>query len=104
MIKIEYCKNCGQEIIFDTLVCPNCQQPLINTIKDSLDNSVKTGIFGIVLSIIPILGWIIGYRGLKKANLYNNKTGRLLNTISIFLGFISFFVNIYLYYKGYLNI
>lgn len=63
---MEYCKNCGQEIIFLTNICPNCKEPLKETVKDSIDNSVKIGIWAIVLGMIPLLGWIIGGTGIKE--------------------------------------
>lgn len=104
MIKIKYCENCGEEIFFDTNICPNCKKPLNVVVGHSEDNSVKISVWGIVLSIIPILGWIFGYKGLKKANLYNNSRAKTLSIIAICLATLVFFVNLYLTANGYIEI
>lgn len=97
---MKYCKNCGQEIIFDVQTCPNCKIHL-QTIEEETDSSTTFGVWAIILGLVPLFGWIIGGLGLKKAFQFNNKKGKLLNGIGIVLATISFLLNVYLMTNGY---
>ena len=98
---MRYCKNCGQELFFETLICPNCKEEITEVIKEVSDSSTTYGFWAIVIGVIPILGWIIGGIGYKKAKEFNNKRGKILNIIGIIIASVSFLINFYLVSEGY---
>ena len=90
-----FCKNCGQEISEDAVVCPHCG---VATEKfglvDKQPIAEKNGIAvaGFVCSFfIPILGWIFGGIGLSRANKRNGK-GKGFSIASLVIATIMFFV------------
>ena len=90
-----FCKNCGQEISEEAVVCPHCG---VATEKFRLEDKQpiveKNGIAvaGFVCSFfIPILGWIFGGIGLSRANKRNGK-GKGFSIASLVIATIMFFV------------
>lgn len=101
---MKYCPNCGTEIIFKTDICPNCKMELKETLTEKVDSSTTYGVWAIVLGVIPLLGWIVGGIGLKKAREFDNKKGQKLNIIGLIIATLCFFLNLYLVSNGYIVI
>lgn len=96
---MKYCKNCGELIIFDIPICPNCNEELILVKKeeDLKDLSVKYGTLAVIFGLIPLFGFIFGIKGLKLYKVNKNKKGLFLNILGLIIGTISFIFNIYMF-------
>ena len=66
-------------------------------IKGYIDIFLTVGIFGISF-IIEIIAIILGITGIIDIN-KNNKKGKFIATVGIILSFISFLIEIYLFYR-----
>ena len=94
------CKNCGQELSDDATICFFCGVPTENFDKqEKVDKSKEKtvnamAIVGFIFSfLVPILGWIFGGIGLKKAE-KEEGVGRKLSIIAIVISSINFAVNL----------
>lgn len=88
-----FCRNCGNEICDDVVVCPKCGVPVYSLTKEK---KFKNGmaIAGFVCAfIIPLLGWIFGGIGLSNAS-KNNGKGRGLSIAAIIIACVMFQINL----------
>ena len=90
-----FCRNCGQEISDEAVVCPHCG---VATDKFRLEENKpsveKNGIAvaGFVCSFfIPILGWVFGGIGLSRANKRKGK-GKGFSIASLAIATVMFFI------------
>lgn len=90
-----FCKNCGQEISDEAVVCPHCGVATDRFCAGENQPKVeKNGmaIAGFVCSFfIPLLGWIFGGVGLSRANKRNGK-GKGFSIASLVIATVMFFV------------
>ena len=94
-----YCRKCGHEIPDDSNVCPYCGVSTVPT--DEINNypyerpKNTIAIAGFITSFFfPILGWIFGIMGLKRAS--QGYGGRKLAIAAIVIATLTFLANIYI--------
>lgn len=91
-----YCKNCGQQIDDNAVVCVHCGVG-VRKVQEDTSNTNTIAIIGFILSFfITIAGLICSIIGLKKANECDGKgkgfaiAGIAISLASMVLGFIYF--------------
>ena len=95
-----YCRKCGREIPYDSNVCPYCSEEVIDGSKpQEYKRTNSMAIVGLITAFIsPILGWIFGGIGLKRAN--EGYGGKKIAILAIIIATISFAYNMYLFASG----
>lgn len=85
-----YCRNCGNEILDDAVVCPKCGcqvKPITNQSSSNAKVTVAkifiilSCIFGFFLFFIPTIVGIIAYNKLSHAKTKNELTGIAICTL-----------------------
>ena len=102
-----YCRKCGKEIPNDSFHCPYCGEEVLtsfNQHQNSQYNNRYNGyaVAGFITAFIsPILGWIFGSIGLKRAK--NGYRGRYLAIAAIIIATFTFAYNVYYIASGQLD-
>ena len=93
-----YCRNCGKEIPDDSHVCLYCGTEVIfNEQEEKRFNGIALASL-ITSFFVPILGWVFGIMGIKKAN--NGYGGKAMAILGILIATANFALNVYLMYTG----
>lgn len=92
-----FCKNCGQEINDEAVICPHCG---VATDKfSSVQSEPKKEKNGMAIAgficafFIPLLGWIFGGVGLSRASKRNGK-GKGFSIAALVIATVMFFINL----------
>lgn len=108
-----FCRNCGKNIVDGGNVCPNCgtyvqrgtpaptaapkAAPTAAPKKEKQSNGMAVA--GFVLSFFsPLLGWIFGGIGLKRAE-ERDGAGKGLSTAALIIATANFALNLYTFYS-----
>ncbi len=90
-----FCKNCGQEINGEAVICPHCgvaTDKLFSVQSEEKQEKNGMAVAGFICSFfIPLLGWIFGGVGLSRANKRNGK-GKGFSIAALAIATIMFFV------------
>lgn len=84
-----YCRNCGQEISSDSVICPICRYHLVN--KSTETSSVEVIMICLFSFFIPIVGLVL-WAIFKDEDRSKAKKALISSLIGIFLGLLLFFL------------
>ncbi|MBO7536623.1 MAG: zinc-ribbon domain-containing protein, partial [Bacilli bacterium] len=95
-----YCRKCGKYIPDDVNVCPYCGVEVITTNNYPVYNKTNTmAIVGLITAFLsPLLGWIFGGIGLKRAN--NGYGGKAVAIVALIIATANFAYSMYMFYSG----
>lgn len=98
-----FCRKCGHEIPNDSNVCQYCGEEVVYGSRPS-DYKPTNGmaIAGLITAFIsPLLGWIFGGIGLKRAN--NGYGGKWMAILAIIIATANFAYSMYMVSTGKLD-
>ena len=98
-----YCRKCGKEIPDDSNVCPYCGVEVITTNNYPVYNKTNTmAIVGLITAFLsPLLGWIFGGIGLKRANA--GYGGKWTSIFALIIATANFAFSVYMVTTGRLD-
>ena len=98
---MKYCKHCGAELLDSDAYCLKCGNKVEETeIKVVMENQTNgMSVAGFILAFfIPLLGWIFGGVGLKRAKGLNGK-GYGLSIAAIIIATVNYILAMVLYFN-----
>ena len=95
-----YCRKCGKYIPDDSNVCPYCGEDVIAGSRPNEDKQTNgMAIAGLITAFIsPLLGWIFGGIGLKRAN--NGYGGKWIAILALVIATANFAYSMYMFATG----
>ena len=98
-----YCRKCGKYIPDDSNVCPYCGEEVIAGPRPSEYKQVNgMAIAGLITAFLsPLLGWIFGGIGLKRAS--NGYGGKWMAILAIIIATLNFAYSMYMFSTGKLD-